>query len=264
MNTYKVAGHCCAFLALAVSGLLHSAVDTPTRQVEQSTQQQAVEIQQQIQQLDVQRQADFQEWRQLRRQTLLLEAHNERQADWNRRLQEQITSLEEQLISLDATREALEPLLQQMVERLEAFIQHDLPFRQDERLFRVRELKNLLQRVDVSHAEKFRHLLSAWHIEVEQGRSLEISREFIHLQPNDEPERLTLLRMGRIGLYYLSEDQQRAGYWSATDQAWLPLGRSARQEVIKGLGLAEQRGLPEFLTLPLSVPLRVAAEEASQ
>lgn len=264
MNTYKVAGHCCVLLALAVSGLLHSAVDTPARQVEQNIQQQAVEIQQKIQQLDVQRQADFQEWRQLRRQALLLEAHNERQADWNRRLQEQIQSLEEQLASLDATREELEPLLLQMVERLEAFIQHDLPFRQDQRLFRVRELKNLLLRVDVSHAEKFRHLLATWRSEVEQGRTLEVSHELIRLQPGTEPERLTLLRMGRIGLYYLSEDQQRGGYWSAEQASWLPLDRSARQEIIKGLGLAEERGLPEFLTLPLSVPLRRAAEETAQ
>lgn len=264
MNYPTVAGHCCVLVALAVSGFLHAAVDTPSRQTEKQLQQQAVVIQQQIEQLDAQRQADFQEWRQLRRQTLLLEAHNERQAQWNQRLQEQITSLEEQLNSLDATREALEPLLLQMLTRLEAFIQHDLPFRQDERLFRVRELKSLMQRVDVSHAEKLRHLLSTWRSEVEQGRSLEVSREFVRLQEDAEQERLTLLRMGRIGLYYLSEDQQRAGYWSATDQAWLPLGRAARQEIIKGLGLAEERGLPEFLTLPLSVPLRMAAEEAGQ
>lgn len=254
------------FAALLFSGLLQaqaqatsaSKQDTPARQVEASTQQMAVEIQQKIEQLDAQRQADFQEWRQVRRELLLLEAYNERQSQWNQRLQDQITSLEKQLASLDTTREALEPLLQQMAERLGEFIQHDLPFKQDQRLFKVKSLNNLLARVDVSHAEKLRQLLTAYRNEVEQGRSLEVSQEFLQLGDAKEKQRLTLLRVGRIGLYYLSEDEQKAGYWSAQKNTWLALNSSERQQVIRGLALAEERGLPEFLSLPLSVPLRTA------
>lgn len=245
------------FWLTLLSGFIQAQPDTPTRQVEAATQQLAVEIQQKIEKLDTQRQADFQEWRQVRRELLLLEAYNERQAKWNQSLGEQITSLEEQLVSLDSTREELEPLLQLMAERLGEFVQHDLPFKQDERLFKVKSLQNLLQRVDVSHAEKLRQLLIAYRNEVEQGRSLEVSQEFLDL--NSVKEEFTLLRVGRIGLYYLSKDEQRAGYWSAQENTWLPLSRSERQEVLRGLALAEERGLPEFLSLPLSVPLRDTA-----
>ena len=262
---YKQLTNLSGILALALlSGTIQaqpanlSQKDAPARKVEASTQRMAVEIQQKIEQLDAQRQADFQEWRQVRRELLLLDAYNQRQAEWNQRLQAQITSLEEQLASLDTTREALEPLLQQMAKRLSEFIQHDLPFKRDERLFKVKTLTNLLTRVDVSHAEKLRQLLTAYRNEVEQGRALSVSKEFIQLDATQKKERLTLVRLGRIGLYYLSEDEQRAGYWSAEKNTWLELNSSERQQVIRALALAEERGLPEFLTLPLSVPLRTA------
>lgn len=255
----KLASLKVALALVLFSGLTQAQPDTPVRQVEKATQQMAVDIQQQIEKLDSQRQTDFQAWRQVRRELLLLEAFNERQTQWNDRLREQISSLDEQLASLDTTREEIEPLLQLMAERLGEFIQHDLPFKQDERLFKVKSLNNLLARVDVSHAEKLRQLLTAYRNEVEQGRSLAVSQEFLTLNASNTKERLTLLRVGRIGLYYLSEDEQRAGYWSAEKKTWLTLNSSERQEVIRGLALAEERGLPEFLSLPLSVPLREAA-----
>jgi len=217
---YKQLTNLSGILALALlSGTIQaqpanlSQKDAPARKVEASTQRMAVEIQQKIEQLDAQRQADFQEWRQVRRELLLLDAYNQRQAEWNQRL---------------------------------------------ERLFKVKTLTNLLTRVDVSHAEKLRQLLTAYRNEVEQGRALSVSKEFIQLDATQKKERLTLVRLGRIGLYYLSEDEQRAGYWSAEKNTWLELNSSERQQVIRALALAEERGLPEFLTLPLSVPLRTA------
>lgn len=255
----KLASLSAVLAAIFLAAPLQAQPDTPARQVETSTQKMAVNIQQQIEKLDSKRQADFQEWLQVQRELLLLEAYNQQQGQWNNRLREQITSLEEQLASLDTTREQLEPLLQEMAQRLGEFIQHDLPFKQDERLFKVKSLHNLLSRVDVSHAEKLRQLLTTYRNEVEQGRSLEISQEFLQLSATADKQRYTLLRVGRIGLYYLSEDEQSGGYWSAEKNTWLTLNRNERQEVLRGLSLAEERGLPEFLSLPLSVPLREAA-----
>lgn len=256
----KIASLSGVLAAMLLAAPLQAQPDTPARQVETSTQQLAVKIQQQVEKLDSKRQADFQEWRQVRRELLLLEAYNERQTQWNNRLREQITSLEEQLAGLDTTREQLEPLLQEMAQRLGEFIRHDLPFKQDDRLFKVRSLESLLNRVDVSHAEKLRQLLTLYRNEVEQGRALEMSHEFLALPSSTtEKQRYTLLRVGRIGLYYLSEDEQQGGYWSAADKAWLALNRNQRQEVLRGLALAQERGLPELLSLPLSVPLREAA-----
>ncbi|WP_404414757.1 DUF3450 domain-containing protein [Marinospirillum sp.] len=233
------------------------------RQVEKSTQESARAIQKQVEDLDAQRQADFQAWRQVRRETLVLQAHNRRLAEWNSNLTAQIDKLEKQLKSLDTTREELEPLMQLMLTRLEGFIRHDLPFRKKERLQKVSDLQELLPRVDVSHAEKLRQLLATYRSEVSQGRQLSRHREFIQVAVDREEERVSLLRLGRIGLYYLSEDQERAGVWQAAEEKWLPLTSRQRAEVAKGLELADERGLPELLSLPLSIPLRQAEEEKS-
>ena len=240
---------------ILVSGAFASP-SQEVRQVERAVISEAATIQQQVEQLSQERQQDFQEWRQLRRETLVLEAHNQRLQEWNANLKRQLERIEQQLASLDATREELDPLLEEMASRLEGFIRHDLPFRQTQRLERVVELQELLQRVDVSQAEKLRQLLSTYRSEVAQGRELASSREVIRLNGQTEPQRVQLLRVGRIGLYYLTEDQQQAGVWSAREKRWLPLSGRQRNQVAKGLELADQRGLPELLSLPLSVPLR--------
>lgn len=245
-------------------GLPHLAfaeTSQEAREVEKSTQESARDIQKQVEELDAQRQEDFQTWRQVRRETLVFQAHNRRLAEWNASLASQLDKLEKQLDSLDTTREELEPLMQQMLTRLEAFVRHDLPFRKEERLQKVADLKDILSRVDVSHAEKLRQLLATYRSEASQGRQLSSSREFIKVTPDHDEERVSLLRLGRIGLYYLSEDQQRAGVWQAAEEKWLPLTSRQRAEVARGLELADERGLPELLSLPLSVPLRQAVEE---
>jgi len=248
---------------LLFPGIVAATASRDARDVELSTQEAARAIQKQVEELDAQRQEDFQEWRQVRRETLVLQAHNRRLAEWNASLAAQINKLEQQLDSLDTTREKLEPLMQRMLSHLEDFIRHDLPFRQQERLQRVTDLQELLPRVDVSHAEKLRQLLATYRSEVNQGRQLSSHREFIKVAADREKERVSLLRLGRIGLYYLSEDQQRAGVWQAGEEKWLPLTSRQRAQVAKGLELADERGLPELLSLPLSVPLRPSAQEGT-
>ena len=252
----------CVYLVslLLLPGLVAATSSQDARDVERSTQEAARAIQKQVKELDAQRQEDFQSWRQARRETLVLEAHNRRLAEWNASLTEQLNKVEQQLASLDTTREELEPLMEQMLARLEGFVRHDLPFQTQQRMDKLTELKELLPRVDVSHAEKLRQLLATYRSEVSQGRQLSTSREFIQTEPNAEAERVRLLRLGRIGLYYLSEDQQRAGVWQAAKEKWQPLTSRQRAQVAKGLELADERGLPELLSLPLSIPLRSSAE----
>ncbi len=247
---------CLWMAAFFISTALQANPVEQTRSVEQQSQRLAVDVQQRVEQLDAQRQQDFQQWRQLRRENLILQAHNQRTADWNQGLREELDSLQRQLDSLDETRERLDPLLSAMLERLEAFIQHDLPFRQEARLHRVRELRHTLRRADVSHAEKLRQLLATYRAEVEQGRQLSTAQAFLTLDPNKGEERVRLLRVGRIGLYYLSEDQRHAGVWRAQTQTWETLSARERAQVELGLQLADERGLPQMLTLPLSLPLR--------
>lgn len=225
------------------------------RQTEEQAQQLAKQVQAQVDKLDAKRQADFNAWRQARHELLALEAYNQRQANWNASLEKEQTNLEEQLHSLETTRNQLEPLLEQMLVRLEEFTRYDLPFNSAKKAEKLASLNTLLTRVDISLAEKLRQLLTSYRQEVEAGRSLEISQEFILTPAASQKTQHTLLRLGRLGLYALTEDASQGYVWQAEAKTWQALTASQTKELKQILTLAVERGLPSLVRLPLSLNL---------
>lgn len=243
-----------------VAASLTWANSTPTqvRQTEASAQKLAQQVQAQVDKLDAKRQADFNAWRQAKHELMALEAYNQRQAKWNNSLETELTSLGEQLNSLDTTRAELEPLLEQMLTRLTEFTRYDLPFNTIAKETKLASLEQLLQRVDVSLAEKLRQLLTSYRQEVEAGRSLEVNQEFIQVAGNPSASRHSLLRLGRLGLYALSEDTTQGYVWQAQQKIWQELNPSQTKQLKQAIYLAETQGLPQLLQLPLSLSLNSA------
>jgi hypothetical protein len=68
-----------------------------------------------------------------------------------------------------------------------------------------------------------------------------------------------MLRIGRIGLFFQSEDASITGRWDNEMRQWVS-DDSARGEVRKGLQMAEQYIAPELIIIPVAAP---AAPEAS-
>jgi hypothetical protein len=65
-----------------------------------------------------------------------------------------------------------------------------------------------------------------------------------------------MLRIGRIGLYFQSDDTKITGRWNSELGSW-EIDNSARNEVRKGLRMARQLIAPELIIVP------VATAEAS-
>ena len=63
----------------------------------------------------------------------------------------------------------------------------------------------------------------------------------------------TLLRIGRVGLYFQSEDTNITGRWDNESRQWV-MDNSARNEVRKGLRIANQLIAPELVLVPVSAP----------
>jgi hypothetical protein len=64
-----------------------------------------------------------------------------------------------------------------------------------------------------------------------------------------------MLRIGRIGLYYQTNDGGQTGMWDRDEKQWTPLGGSAaRNQVRQGLRIARKQVAPELLLLPVSAP----------
>lgn len=158
---------------------------------------------------------------------------------------------------VDVINRQIFPLMERMIDGLEQSIALDVPFLMEERRNRIADLENIMERSDVSVAEKFRKVMEAYQIENDYGSSSEFYRESLPLGENGAMVSFNMLRIGRVGLYFQSEDARTTGYWDMEARQWV-IDNSARAEVRKGLRMAQQLIAPEIIVIP--VP---AATEAS-
>ena len=160
---------------------------------------------------------------------------------------------------VDVINRQIFPLMTRMIDGLEQSIQLDIPFLMEERTDRVDNLKEIMQRSDVSVAEKFRKVMEAYQIENDYGSSSETYRQSLTI--DDTTRDYNMLRIGRIGLYFQSDDSRITGAWDADQGAFVILGNEHRNEIKKGIRMAKDLIAPELLLIP--VPAAKAAGETT-
>jgi hypothetical protein len=177
---------------------------------------------------------------------------------YNDQMQRLVTSQDEekqliaqQIEEIDFTRQQIVPLMLRMIDQLGTFIGRDRPFLLDERSRRVRQLTDLMDRSDVTLAEKYRRILEAYQIELDYSRTLEAYSE--EIETDGVKRTVDVLRVGRAGLYYQTLDRQDAAYWDNRKKAWAPASSAERRAIQRGLRIASQQLAPELLELPLAV-----------
>lgn len=217
------------------------------------------ELQTRIEAADDQVRERLEELRRLERETRRLNARNDELAPRLERQAETLERREAALATLAETREALPGLQRRLVERLALWIDRDLPFLVDERRARVASLERGMGDPDGSAAERLESVLAAWRTELDYGREFDAWRGT--LEEGETRREVEYLRLGRIGLYFLTPDGRQGGVWHADEGRWVMLDEAARRQVRHGLHIARDRRAPELLHLPLSVSL--AASSAS-
>lgn len=226
--------------------------------LEQAVEQQvqtdtaAQRTQQQIDSLDDETRELLAEYRSVLNQQESLAAYNGQLEQLVDSQQSELASLEEQLTNIDATQRDIVPLMIKMVDVIDQFVQLDSPFLPEERHNRVSQLKAMMDRADVNLAEKFRRILEAYQVETEYGRTIEAYQG--ELETAEQKRTVDFLRVGRVGLYYLTLDQKEAGMWDQHSQDWQVLPRDTIQPVIQGLKVARKQLPPDLLTLPIKTP----------
>ncbi|MGB0664622.1 MAG: DUF3450 domain-containing protein [Pontibacterium sp.] len=194
-----------------------------------------------------------------REEALQVYLRNERMADateaYNQQLQAMVGTQTEELKSLRAQVESLEqldlavlPLMSQMTEVLEKFIDQDLPFLKTERVARLERLKATLTRSDVTVAEKYRQVLEAYEIEVGYGRTIEAYIGDVSIDGKDKAQ---LLRLGRTALYGQSLGGDQGYLWNPKSQHWQHLSEPENQALTVAMRVASQQLTPRLLQLPL-------------
>lgn len=178
---------------------------------------------------------------------------------YNTLLERQIADQEQELSNLRTSidnvtvieRQIL-PLLTRMIEGLERFVALDMPFLEEERTARVANLKMLLERSDVTAAEKFRVVMEAWQIENEYGRTIEAYTGELDIDGNTRE--VDFLRIGRVALLYQTPDGVNSGAWDQANRRYVGVGNEFRNAIRQGLRLARNQVGPDLLLLPIAGP----------
>lgn len=160
---------------------------------------------------------------------------------------------------VDVINRQIFPLMNRMIDGLEQSVALDIPFLQDERSNRIETLKEIMERSDVSVAEKFRKVMEAYQIEMDYGSSAEWYKETLDI--DGAVRDYNMLRIGRIGLYFQSDDSQITGHFNQETRQYELLDSENRSEIRKGLRMARQLVAPELLLLP--IPAAKSAGETS-
>jgi hypothetical protein len=150
---------------------------------------------------------------------------------------------------VDVINRQIFPLMERMIDGIEQSISLDIPFLIEERTKRISDLKDIMERSDVSVAEKFRKVMEAYQIEMDYGTSSEWYRESLNV--DDAVREYNMLRVGRIGLYFQSDDTNITGWYNPISGQFETLGSEHRNEVRKGIRIARQLIAPELILLPM-------------
>ncbi|MFG1489597.1 DUF3450 domain-containing protein [Oceanospirillum sp. HFRX-1_2] len=234
------------------------AADSPNSALEKSlasvqkSHRSGAETQLQVDDLSADSRALYQEYQQVLRQAETTEAYNRQLSRLINSQQQELGSIDGQIQSLEETDRSLLPMLVRMVATLDRFVAQDQPFLLDERKQRVARLETLLDRADVSLAEKYRQILEAYQVEADYGRSLEAYEGKVMTAEGER--QVIFLRLGRVALYYQSANGQAGGLWLPRQQSWQQLDAEDDRVLKNAIAMARQQIVPELLNLPLPLP----------
>ncbi len=211
------------------------------------------------QRLDDEGRKQLQEYRFQPRQQAALEKYIQQLEAFRATQQEQGKALDRQLESIGVTGQNVLPLLSEMINALQDFIKLDLPFQQAERREAVIKLRSMLNRSEVSIAEKYRAVVSAYSDEQAYGRNIGNYRQVIEI--DGEERTADILRIGRLALYYQTLDGKQVGKWDRALEGWDELPGRYRLAIKQGLRTARKQIAPVLLELPMPAPDYVKREE---
>ena len=145
------------------------------------------------------------------------------------------------------------PLMTRMIDSLEEFVRLDTPFLLDERQERIQRLRDMMERSDVTAAEKFRQVIEAYQIENEYGRTIEAYKGSVEIDGNTQE--VDFLRIGRVSLTYQSVGGQHTGGWDPASRSFVSLPAATYQnQVSDGLKVARKQVAPDLITVPVPAP----------
>jgi len=163
-----------------------------------------------------------------------------------------MNDLRESIDQVEVINRQIVPIMTQMIDGLEQFVALDIPFLLEERQDRVSKLKALMERDDVTVAEKFRKVTEAYQIENDYGSTIESYKDTVSIDSG--VREVDFLRVGRVALIYQSQDGQVSGAWDQPARQWEALGDEFKNQIKFGLQIALKQKAPDLVMLPMQAP----------
>ncbi|MCG8670078.1 MAG: DUF3450 domain-containing protein [Pseudomonadales bacterium] len=246
-----LAGVTLAALSISLPSFAEPSVSSVDKLIKsgERTQQQAVRSQQKIDKLSDQSRTLYGKFQLENKRLEDLNIYNAQLQNQLKRQQEKMAEIGETLKNISVMERQISPLLLRMIQGLDQFVKLDLPFLLDERQERIEKLQGMMNRADVSIAEKFRQVFEAYAIELEYGNTIETYRGTLPSTQKD----VEFLRLGRIGLMYQSLDGREIGAWDRETKQWVEVEDRFRRDIRKGLKMAKRQISPDIIKLPVNV-----------
>ena len=178
---------------------------------------------------------------------------------YNNRMQRTVSA---QQAAMDKLRRSIEdaslierqvvPLMLQMIDGLEQFVQADLPFKQEERRARIQRIKSYLTNANISASERFRQVLDAYSIESDYGDSIDVYTETVEM--DSKKLAVNILQVGRAALYFQTLDGQQSAYWDRKQQSWVSLDGSHNAGITHAIRMTQGKESKDLMTLPVEAP----------
>ncbi|WP_417493788.1 DUF3450 domain-containing protein [Maricaulis sp.] len=243
-----------AAVAVSAVGGVASAQLAPVLQTARQNTNDGAQTQSRIDQLDDQRTDIELEYRALLDQIESQRLFVEQQQVFIRSQENEMGSLQAQIDRVENIQRDLSPMMREMVQNLEEFVNLDLPFRlegENGRLHRIERLYELIDDPEISPAERYRVILNAYDIEASYGRSLNSYDE--EILEEGIPVNVTVLQIGRIAMIRKYPDgRMTMRHINGTD--WVALPGSYEANVTRAIRIAQEVTTPSVFLAPLPGP----------
>ena len=234
---------------LAMPAVAQSQLRQALETGEQATRR-AEQVQEQINQLDDQRSDLVSEFRTLLQRTLAAQLYARQQEKVVESQRRELESLQEQLGRVDEITAQTTPMLLDMIADLEAFVQADLPFRTEDRMERIANLRAAMENAQVPIVEQYRLIIEAYKSEMEYGRTIDTWPEEIDI--NGNTVMVDMFLYGRVALVYMSPDRRYAARWDRNEQQWVPVESRFKEDIATAIKVAKGTTTPSVLYAPAS------------
>lgn len=165
---------------------------------------------------------------------------------------ERIAELERQKTAMHEIQRALEPYLDEAYITLAELVENDLPFLQGERKARLENLHADLNDHRLSLAEKTSRLLDV--LRIENSYAIALNTENVVLELNNGPVNVRLFNVGRLALYYQTDDGSQSGWYDKAAGQWRAMSAKEGKELTQALNIVDKRSVPALVNLPVGRP----------